>query len=186
MTGAPFAVAWAVMAAIAATDGTRVARQQLTGETTGSATIDVSGDGRFVAFESSARLSPVDTNNVHDIYVLDRESGKITLETVAMDGTAASGSSERPRLSHDGRVLVFTTVATNLVEQVWESVRLQVMRRNRGTGVTELVSRTPAHESSNGWSGDADVSDDGRVVVFQSTSTDLVAGPDLNGAGSDI
>jgi Tol biopolymer transport system component len=185
MTAAPFTVASAVWAAIAV-GGPRVARQQLTSTTTCTATVDVSGDARFVAFESSVRLSPRDTNGVNDIYVLDRRTGHITLESVALDGTSASGTSDCPRLSHDGRVLVFTTIATNLVEQASGTPRAQVMRRDRVTGVTELVSRTPANESGNGWSHDADISDDGRVVVFQSTATDLVAGPDLNDGGPDI
>lgn len=186
MTATPLAAACAVCAAIAVGGGPRVARQQLTGSATGSATLDVSGDARFVAFESLVGLSPRDTNDLSDIYVLDRLSGHITLESVAPDGTAASGSSERPRLSHDGRVLVFSSVATNLVEQAWRTPGPQVMRRDRETGITELVSRTPANESGNGWSHDADVSDDGRVVVFQSTATDLVAGPDRNDAGADV
>ena len=185
MTAALFTLACAVWTAIAVAVP-RVARQQLTTSTTCSATLDVSGDGRFVAFESSVRLSPRDTNSMNDIYVLDRRSGHITLESVALDGTAGSGTSDCPRLSHDGRVLVFTTFANNLVEQASGIPRSQVMRRDRGTGVTELVSRTPANESGNGWSGGADVSDDGRVVVFESTATDLVAGPDLNDGGSDI
>jgi Tol biopolymer transport system component len=186
MTAAPFAVACAVLAAIAVRGGPHVARQQLTGSTTASATLDVSGDARFVAFESLAALSPRDTNNLSDIYVLDRQSGDITLESVAFDGTAASGSSEGPRLSYDGRVVVFTTVAANLIERDWGTIAAQVVRRDRATAVTELVSRTPANVSGNGWSHAADVSDDGRVVVFQSAATDLVAGPDLNGAGPDI
>ena len=186
MTAAPLTVACAVLAAIEITGGPSVARQQLTGATTGAATLDVSGDSRFVAFESSAQLNPLDTNHVNDIYVLDRQSGLITLESISIDGTAASGSSERPRLSHDGRVLVFLSVAGNLVEQAGATGRPQVMRRDRETGVTELVSRTLANEASNGWSHDADVSDDGRIVVFQSTATDLIAGPDLNGSETDI
>jgi hypothetical protein len=49
---------------------TDVAVQRESGEHPGPATVDVSGDGRLVAFESLARLSPLDTNSVQDIYVL--------------------------------------------------------------------------------------------------------------------
>ena len=61
-----------------------------------------------------------------------------------------------------------------------------MLRRDRTTGVTTLVSRTPAGAPGNGWSGVPDISDDGRFVVFESHATDLVAGPDGNGGGSDI
>ncbi len=186
MTTAPFVVACGLWAAIAVGGGPRVARQQLTRSLAGAATLDVSGDARFVAFVSSARLSSRDTNTVDDIYVLDRGSGRITLESLAADGAAANGSSAHPRLSHDGGVLVFTTVAPNLIGRGAGAIRLQVMRRDRGTGVTELVSRTAANAPGGGWSSEADVSDDGRFVVFQSAATDRVAGPDVNGSGVDI
>ena len=171
---------------MAAAVGSDVARQQLTRPHPGIATLDVSGDGRVVAFVSAARLTPLDTNGVDDVYVLDRESGRITLESVGVSGRAANGTSEQPRLSHDGRVLVFTTVATDAVEPPTTTPWTQVVRRDREAGVTALVSRTPAGDPANGTSREPDISGDGRVVVFQSTATDLVMGPDANGTGSDI
>ena len=48
----------------------------------GSATVDVSADGRFVAFESAAALVPADQNRSVDIYVLERSTGNVTLESV--------------------------------------------------------------------------------------------------------
>ena len=67
-----------------------------------------------------------------------------------------------------------------------EDAHPQVLRRDRTTGVTTLVSRTPAGAPGNAWSGVPDISDDGRFVVFESHATDLVAGPDRNDGGSDI
>ena len=42
----------------------------------------VSADGRFVAFASYVRLAPGDLDARGDIYVLDRVSGGVTLESV--------------------------------------------------------------------------------------------------------
>ena len=42
---------------------------------------DISADGRFVAFESRARLVAADVDDLHDIYVLDRTTSQVTLET---------------------------------------------------------------------------------------------------------
>jgi hypothetical protein len=47
--------------------------------------VDVSADGRYVAFESYARLVPADTNNSRDIYVLDLETRRVTLESTTQD-----------------------------------------------------------------------------------------------------
>ena len=42
---------------------------------------DVSADGRWVAFESLARLVAADTDDRLDIYLLDRTTGRVTLES---------------------------------------------------------------------------------------------------------
>ena len=57
----------------------------------GSATADVSADGRFVAFESAAALVPADRNRSVDIYVLERSTGHVTLESVVTSATLAMG-----------------------------------------------------------------------------------------------
>ena len=90
-----------------------LARQRLSGSA-GVATVDVSTDGRVVAFVSLARLTAADDNTAEDIYVLDRATGAISLESVPPTGRASDGSSQHPRLSGDGRFLVFSTVATSL------------------------------------------------------------------------
>jgi TolB protein len=166
--------------------GPRVAMQRLVAEHPGVATLDVSADGRYVAFVSSARLATADVNSLDDVYVLDRFSGGISLESVAVDGGASNGTSAHPRLSADGRILVFTSVATNLAEGARGPLCSQVMRRDRAAGATALVSRTPAHAPGNGTSHSPDVNDDGRFVVFESGATDLVAGPDANASRWDI
>ena len=53
----------------------------------------ISADGRLVAVVSLARLLPADVNSVHDIYVFDRETRVITLETEPEDGGSSNGSS---------------------------------------------------------------------------------------------
>ncbi len=163
-----------------------VRRQQL-GGVTGIATVDVSADGRLVAFVSLARLADGDVDTVDDVYVLDRPTGTITLESGARHGAgAAHGSSEHPRLSGDGRFVAFSSTTANLVGGRVDAIGTQVVRRDRLTGVTTLVSHTPAGAPGNGWSGLPDISEDGRFVVFESRATDLVAAGDANHGGSDI
>ncbi len=76
----------------------------------------ISGDGRFVAFTSNAtNLAGGDTT--YDVFVHDRETGSTTQVSVATDGTPGNwgGASETPAISADGRSVVFTSLASNLV-----------------------------------------------------------------------
>ncbi|HLV59106.1 MAG TPA: M36 family metallopeptidase, partial [Natronosporangium sp.] len=76
----------------------------------------VSGDGRYVAFESrSSNLVPGDTNGASDIFVHDRVTGVTERVSVASDGTQANANSFVASISADGRYVAFYSIATNLV-----------------------------------------------------------------------
>lgn len=169
-----------------AADDRHALKQGLTDLGDGSATADVSADGRFIAFESRSALSSADVNNVEDIYVFDRVCDRITLESRAFDGGAANGASKHPRLSADGRYLVFDSVATNINPAPPQGGMIQVFLSDRLTGSIRLISRTPAGLAGNNSSDSPDISDDGRIVAFESGATDLVDGVDRNGATTDV
>jgi Tol biopolymer transport system component len=143
----------------------------------------LSGDGRWIAFESYARLAPADTNNHCDIYALDRATGRVTLESVTSDGTALSADSLGPRLNRDGRYLVFQTMtlaADGLI------IGTEITLRDRVQQTTKQVSLSPSGVARAGSSRHAVISDDGRIVGFTSSVTDLVAGRDENGRLEDV
>ena len=73
--------------------GRTVLRQEFRQAQSGMFAGAVSEDGRHVAFVSSARLLPEDTNDVDDIYVLDRASQRLTVASVGYPGTRANGTS---------------------------------------------------------------------------------------------
>jgi Tol biopolymer transport system component len=77
----------------------------------------ISGDGRYVAFQSNAtNLVAGDTNREFDVFRHDRQTGETIRVSVAGDGAqAARGSSTRPAISADGRHVAFTSYANNLV-----------------------------------------------------------------------
>ena len=145
----------------------------------------VSADGRYVAFESRADLVPSDVNGGSDIYVLDRVIGRLTLESIAFDGGAANGDSAHPRLSGDGRWLVFESRATNLARESLGQ-KVDVFLRDRVAGTTRGL--TPSLPASNGSSRSADavISQDGRVVAFASNDRWIVDGVGPHDAGDDI
>jgi Tol biopolymer transport system component len=182
-----FGVLWLALAPLIAQGegASPVTLQQRAVEHPGPATVDVSADGRFVAFESAAALVPADRNRSVDIYVLDRATGHVTLESAVTTATVGDGT-RHPRLSGDGRYLVFTSCDPNIAGQPMAAVVPQVLLRDRHAGTTTLVSRTLAGTPANGVSGHPDISDDGATIVFHSAATDLVEDEDRNRSESDV
>jgi hypothetical protein len=77
---------------------------------------EISGSGRYVAFESLAtNLVANDTNATGDIFVRDRKQNKTRRVSVRFDGAQSNGSSFIADISDNGRFIVFTSHATNLV-----------------------------------------------------------------------
>lgn len=76
----------------------------------------LSDDGRFVAFTSAAsNLVSGDTNGVTDVFVRDRAMRRTTRVSLTHDGREANGPSRAASISDDGRRVVFSSSATNLV-----------------------------------------------------------------------
>jgi cysteine-rich repeat protein len=77
----------------------------------------LSADGRYVAFTTSAsNLVPDDTNAVVDVVLHDRATGATTRVDTAADGTQAGGPVMFwANVSADGRIVAFTSAASNLV-----------------------------------------------------------------------
>ena len=141
----------------------------------------VSGDGRLVAFESSASsLVPGDTNGQADIFLHDLPSGAVSLISRSPGGQGADGGSSGPELSPSGRYLVYSSHASNLVAGD-SNGQTDVFLHDRKTGVTELVSVASSGGQGDGASSNASVTGDGRYVVFQSEASNLVP-DDTNGA----
>ena len=143
---------------------------------------DISADGRFVVFWSSAsNLVSGDENFTDDVFVHDRKTGKTTMVSVASDGKIGNGSSNRPTISHDGRYVGFTSWASNLTANDDNNVD-DVFVHDRLKGTTKLVSVTLDGTSGTGpftqinvnGSRDAILSPDGHYMAFRSLVTDLV------------
>ena len=75
----------------------------------------ISGDGRFVAFESGiSNFVASDTNENVDVFVRNLETGEMILRSSKPDGVQGNGAATQPALSSDGRVVAFLSRATNL------------------------------------------------------------------------
>ena len=77
---------------------------------------NLSPDGRYVAFRSSAsNLVSGDTNARDDIFLHDTLNGVTTRVSLAAGGAQANGTSDVPFLSTNARYMVFQSLASNLV-----------------------------------------------------------------------
>lgn len=147
----------------------------------GSFATSLSTDGRFVAFESEAPdLVLGDTNGVIDVFVRDRSSGTVERASVSSSEAQATGTSYSPRITPDGRFVVFESSSADLVAGDSNGAS-DVFLRDRQAGTTIRASVLTSGVGANGNSYLPTVSSDGRFVVFQSGATNLVAG-DTNAA----
>jgi len=143
----------------------------------------ITGNGRFVAFDSFAsNMVADDHNDCADIFVLDRDPDgdglfdeePITLERVslAFDGSEANGPCEQPSISADGNKVAFRGWASNLISSDLNGT-YDVFVRIRGSGTTIRASRNDANVGGDGESGNPQISADGKSVVFSSLATNF-------------
>lgn len=153
----------------------------------GAATI--TSNGRFILFESDATdLSPLDSNDWVDLYLLNRESGEIQLVTVNSNGTAAAHTSfpqfalgtYAAAASGDGRYVAFISSGTNHVPGVSSPSSSQVYLRDMVNGTNLWLSRTTNGAASTFVSSPA-VSSNGTIVAFLSANLEGTPSP----AGAD-
>ena len=142
----------------------------------GSFNASVSGDGRFVAFESLAtNLVASDSNGFTDVFVRDRAQATTVRVSVAPAGSQGNGSSVVPAISTNGRFIAFTSFASNLIAgdtNGWEDIFLH----DRLPGTTVRMSLSVAAVQGNDSSDDAALSEDGRFTAFTSLASNLVGG----------
>jgi Tol biopolymer transport system component len=154
-----------------------------------STTAEISGNGRYVAFSSSAsNLVRNDTNRKHDVFLYDRKVHKIVWSTVnatrGREGFVYHWQAFGSSMSADGRYIAFGSNVPNLVAGDTNG-RHDIFVRDRRAGTTTRVSvasgggdacagpvpggDTPCHKGML-------LSPDGRFVAFSSAAPDLVPG----------
>lgn len=133
-----------------------------------------STNGRWVVFASEAdNLVPADTNGFRDIFVRDQLGGSNLLMSASTNGVPGDGISSEPAISADGRSVVFTSAADNLVAGDTNDAP-DVFVCNLPDGPTALVSiNVHGTGPGNNGSGSPLTSADGNVVLFNSLATDL-------------
>lgn len=125
----------------------------------------ISGDGRYVLFESDA--PNLGGSGSIAVYRHDLQTGQTMLVSIDPAGLPFAARANAQHLSGDGNLALFTAD-----DQVW--------MRDLTLGQTELVSVGVDGLPADAFATDPRISGNGEVVVFASAATNLVAG-DGNG-----
>jgi Tol biopolymer transport system component len=149
-----------------------------------SAEPDISADGNVVTYTSAAsNLAPGDTNGQTDVFAINLQAGAISRVSVASSGRQATGRSSGPAISADGTTVAFVSAASDLVSDDKNGVtdvfvRDLIKRRTERVSVS-TTGRQQNHSVTPPFVQIADVSSNGRYVVFDSDATTLYT-PDTN------
>ena len=145
-----------------------------------SGNAEITADGRYVAFRSSATnlvASVTDTNDAQDIFIRDRVLGTTRVVSVKGGGgvkaTSNAGSVGIPDITPDGRFVVFTSTASNAIPNDTSPIADAYMV-DLTKGSTRLISTNNAGTASaNAPTTEVKITDDAERVIFASYASNL-------------
>ncbi|MFF4503972.1 TolB family protein [Streptomyces sp. NPDC001401] len=139
-----------------------------------------SADGRFALFTAYAsNLVPGDTNRNSDVFVRDLRKGTVERVSVASDGAQAVGGESTARaISADGRYVLFSSNARNLVH--WDNpptneAAQDIYLHDRRTGRTERIS--VALDGGSAFTAGAVMSPNARYIAFNAKADRMEKDP---------
>jgi len=139
----------------------------------------ISGDGRRVAFLSTAGLVPGNPAGKQadvDIFVFDADLGTSRIVSVSTAGAFADKISSAPTLSLDGRCVAYGSRATNLVPGDTNGFE-DVFVHDLLLAETRRASTSASGAEGNASSFRPGISADGTAVCFDTTASNLLAAP---------
>jgi hypothetical protein len=142
----------------------------------------ISADGRYVVFGSRAwSLVPGDEQyGYEDVFIHDNQTG--VTERISVSSSGVPGNKDSfygVDISADGRYVVFTTEASNLVSNDTNN-KWDIFLRDRQMNTTVRVSVSSTGSQSNGNSWLPRISEDGDTVVYTSEATNLISSDSNN------
>ena len=140
----------------------------------------LSPNARYVTFiTASPNFNSIGTTQ-WEVYLRDLQTGITDHVSVGMGGQPADASADAPSLSDDGRFVVFSSIASNLVPGDTNGAQ-DVFVRDRLAGTTVRVSVDPSGNQTGAPGASclgARITNDGRYVVFWSGAGNIVPGDD--------
>jgi len=151
---------------------TSAGTQLTSGRVTGAA---LSTDGRFALMTATDPLVPEDHDGVPDAYVHDHKEGRVERASVGPGGAEPNGASTAIDISSDGRFVLFSSAATNLVSPA-PAGALNYFVRDRSAGTTTVALVTTDHGPLDAPIDHAVLSGDGRFVVVGTKAGNVLPG----------
>lgn len=144
-----------------------------------------SSDGTKLLLESAASIPGAeDSNGESDVFAMSLALDNIQMlsqadpslaRTTGRGATLGLGDDHPGILSHDGRLVTFSSDAEDLVPIDGNGLR-DVFVRDLVEASTEMISVAPDGRPSNGDSGQPTMTPDGRHVAFVSSGSNMLAG----------
>jgi tricorn protease-like protein len=139
----------------------------------------ISGNGRFVAFESVGKFVAPDVPNADaDVFVHDRKTGKTRRVSVKSNGDEVNADSEEASISANGRLVAFASEGALVGSDTNGTIDVYV--HDRKTGKTRRMSVKSNGDQVSADSENPAISADGTVVAFDSDGAFTTG--DTNGA----
>jgi Bacterial Ig domain len=123
----------------------------------GSSQPELSGDGRFIVFWSTASNLVAGDNNGHrDVFFHDRSDGATTRISISSTGAEGDDESHSPSVSDDGRFISFLSIATNFGSPPTTGSSHAYVRDRQAQTTTRTAGYAVTHTT---------LSDDGRYLT---------------------
>ncbi len=132
--------------------------------------LDASADGRYVVYTQRAYSDSL-WKYTYKLHLLDTKTDTEQIFAVRDDGWSYGGTGRNPTISDNGRFVAFETdtpfVAGNYDQIndvfIWDRKKMETLR----------VSETADGYTADGHSADAEISPNGRYVVYQTYSSNI-------------
>jgi Tol biopolymer transport system component len=144
-----------------------------------------SDNGRYLVYATSAANSSTDLNGKQDIYLFDVQTrSNLLVSRSYLTGKSATGTSESPDISADGRYIIYQSDAADIVPSDNNHAK-DIFLFDRLSGSTMLLSAGIYGAGTGNFASQVPrFTGDGQTVAFQSWASDL-APNDFN-QGSDL
>ena len=133
----------------------------------------ISGDGNFVVFRTAAsNLVSGVTPSSEQVFVKDLTDSSVKVVSKNGSGALANANTTGPRISCEGRFIIFLTNATNLPGQTSAVWNIYMADMLHGGAVTDITPNVPSGTSF----GPMTISCNGNYVGFNSDASNIVSG----------
>ncbi|MBN8247058.1 MAG: hypothetical protein J0L84_06395, partial [Verrucomicrobia bacterium] len=146
----------------------------VSGQEFGIGDAGVSADGAVAVF-AGRLLQRGNPPEPRQVYVRAVHGSGVERISTGWDGGPANGDCRSPHISGDGRFVVFTSFASNLVAGDTNGFA-DVFVRDRHSGVIHCLSRRDDGTQENGHCAGVMISGDGSTAVFTTFGTRLIPG----------